>query len=370
VTTSFTLAVDDPDVEPYPLERTVTVGRHLANDLVLAGEDVRDFHVRVEIGERGPRVIALEHATAHVGEQVINETHGVMPGDVIVIGHHRIRVDLDASGPVYGWTIHDMRELNAIPLDGEVLVGRGEACRLKLKEGHVSRRHAVLSRVANTVWVKDLGSSNGTFVNGERVVGARRLFHGDEVAFDLFRYQLIGDDPELTPIRPPGEAPVDDFAAAVAPDATQPPRPPPGIERAVPARAALASSMTSAPVLVEHRGEQPIRTYALKLGRQVLGRAANADVRLAGTDVADRHAEIDLRADGASLIHLAPGATTARNGKVVTSAKLEDGDVLTIGSLELTFQTTRAMPTRFGKVFGLAAAAIAAVGLLTWLVLA
>jgi len=201
------------------------------------------------------------------------------------------------------------------------------------------------------------------------VVGARRLFHGDEVAFDLLRYQLIGDDPELTPIRPPGEAPIDELEAAVAPDATQPPRPPSASDRAPPERAVLASSRASAPVLVEHRGEQPIRTHALKLGRQVVGRATNADVRLLGPDVADRHAEIDLRADGASLIHLAPGATTARNGKVVSTAKLEDGDVLTIGSLELTFQSTRAVPSRYGMVVGFAAAAVVAVGLLAWLAL-
>jgi predicted component of type VI protein secretion system len=232
----------------------------------------------------------------------------------------------------------------------------------------VSRRHAVLTRIGNTVWVKDLGSSNGTFVNGERVVGARRLFHGDEVAFDLFRYQLIGDDPELTPIRPPGEAPSAEFEVAVAPDATPPARPAPNVERGAPVRAAPPVTRATAPVLVEHRGDEPIRTHALKLGRQILGRAANADIRLNAPDVEERHAEIDLRADGASLIHLAPGATTARNGRIVSMAKLEDGDVVAIGSVELTFQTMRGArgPHAF-IVAGIVAATTLAVGVAAWL---
>src|SRR5262245_28448348 len=375
VTISYVLAVDDPDVEPYPLDHAVTIGRHLDNDLVLAGEDVRDFHLRVELGERGPRVTALEHATAHVGDRVVDEPHGVMPGDEIVIGHHHIRVEISDAGPSWGWTIHDMREPNALALDEEVLVGRGDPCRLQLREGHVSRRHALLKRVGNTVWVKDLGSSNGTFVNGERVVGARRMFHGDEVAFDLFRYQLIGDDPELTPIRPPGAAPTDPFAEsfeqAIAPAEGIAPAPRRNAQAEQAVERVAPSVSTSAPVLVEARGEGLGRMHPLRLGRQVLGRAVTADVRLNAPDVAERHAEIDLRADGAALIHLAPGATTKRNGSPVNTAKLEHGDVLEIGAVRLTFHSKPVAPD--GRrvntlLIGAVVIAIVAVGL--WVVLA
>ena len=76
----------------------------------------------------------------------------------------------------------------------------------------------------------------------------------------------------------------------------------------------------------------------------------------------------DLRADGASLIHLAPGATTARNGRIVSMAKLEDGDVVAIGSVELTFQTMRGArgPHAF-IVAGIVAATTLAVGVAAWL---
>ena len=57
------------------------------------------------------------------------------------------------------------------------------------------------------IWLEDLRSANGTYVNGDRIAGAWRVFHGDEISFDTIRYQLIGDAPDLTPIRPPGQPP-------------------------------------------------------------------------------------------------------------------------------------------------------------------
>ena len=41
--------------EQIPLGGSVTLGRHLDNDLVLAGEDVLDYHLRIEVGVRGPQ---------------------------------------------------------------------------------------------------------------------------------------------------------------------------------------------------------------------------------------------------------------------------------------------------------------------------
>lgn len=65
---------------------------------------------------------------------------------------------------------------------GEVLIGRSRSCALQIPESTVSRQHARL-RVGpeGQVVVEDLGSSNGTFVNGERVIGSRALLHGDRL---------------------------------------------------------------------------------------------------------------------------------------------------------------------------------------------
>ena len=52
---------------------------------------------------------------------------------------------------------------------GPWTIGRSDGCRLVIAHGTVSRRHAVLRRTAEGLEVRDLGSLNGTWVNGWRV---------------------------------------------------------------------------------------------------------------------------------------------------------------------------------------------------------
>jgi pSer/pThr/pTyr-binding forkhead associated (FHA) protein len=70
-----------------------------------------------------------------------------------------------------------------------VVIGRSEACSLRLDDPTVSRRHCLIDVGGETAWLLDLDSLNGTLVNGEMVGnlprGGRRLFRalhdGDEL---------------------------------------------------------------------------------------------------------------------------------------------------------------------------------------------
>lgn len=69
------------------------------------------------------------------------------------------------------------------PLADPIVVGR-EGADVLLEDPEVSRRHARLIPVENgDLVVEDLDSSNGTWVNGERVEGRRSLVEGDRVRF-------------------------------------------------------------------------------------------------------------------------------------------------------------------------------------------
>jgi hypothetical protein len=70
---------------------------------------------------------------------------------------------------------------DAVPLDSAPLtVGRGGQNDLVLAgDQFASARHARVEVRGDAVWVQDLDSTNGTYVNGERVVGAQRLEPGD-----------------------------------------------------------------------------------------------------------------------------------------------------------------------------------------------
>lgn len=66
------------------------------------------------------------------------------------------------------------------------LVGRGPDCDVQLREATVSTHHANLVITAKATLLRDLKSSNGTFVNGKRIDEAE-IHEGDEVFFGLCR---------------------------------------------------------------------------------------------------------------------------------------------------------------------------------------
>lgn len=62
-----------------------------------------------------------------------------------------------------------------------VLVGRADGCRVRFRISQVSRRHAVIYKARGRWWIGDLGSTNGTVVDGVPVVGAAELRLGSHV---------------------------------------------------------------------------------------------------------------------------------------------------------------------------------------------
>ena len=65
--------------------------------------------------------------------------------------------------------------------EGDNLLGRGEDCLLALPSGKVSRRHARIRVARDEAVLEDLGSKNGSYVDGRRITGPTPLGDGDEV---------------------------------------------------------------------------------------------------------------------------------------------------------------------------------------------
>jgi hypothetical protein len=71
-----------------------------------------------------------------------------------------------------------------------VLIGRAPGCQFVLADLSVSRMHAELCRSGDNWLLSDLGSMNGTLVNGYRISGPTRVRPGDEITFGRTRFIL------------------------------------------------------------------------------------------------------------------------------------------------------------------------------------
>jgi len=119
-----------------------------------------------------------------------------------------------------------------LSLAGELTIGRDQGADLVLDDPGVSRNHARVTADAEGVVIEDLGSSNGTFVNGQALTGPRRLAEGDNVQLGTAILELslhTGEtqllDPDATVAHPPPVAPPPPHAEPAP--IPEPPRPEP-----------------------------------------------------------------------------------------------------------------------------------------------
>lgn len=92
----------------------------------------------------------------------------------------------------------------------EVVIGRGHGCDLRIRAVGVSRRHCRIAFYESHVAIEDLGSTNGTYVNNEAVVGSRALKPGDVIRLGnvLLKVDFVGQVEEDAEVRNTSRAPL------------------------------------------------------------------------------------------------------------------------------------------------------------------
>jgi pSer/pThr/pTyr-binding forkhead associated (FHA) protein len=196
---------------------------------------------------------------------------------------------------------------------GPVLVGRSADCDVVVADTHVSRKHAEIRCDGETFSVADLGSVNGTLVNGERVAGsgARELQDGDRVRVGpvTFLFERLS-----TP-----EPPAPERATLVVPEpATFP-----------------CLEVVSGPLKSARFDLVKIKTV---VGRA--GRGERWDVVLQDRAVSRPHAQVTREEQGFVLADLDSANGTLVDGEPISEPRvLADGDAITIGETVVVFRS-------------------------------
>jgi pSer/pThr/pTyr-binding forkhead associated (FHA) protein len=82
-----------------------------------------------------------------------------------------------------------------VPIDQRIFtIGRDKNCHLKLLPDFISRKHAEIHARGNKLFLRDLKSKNGTFVNGRRITGEVKLKDKDDIRFGSLRFRVLLKD--------------------------------------------------------------------------------------------------------------------------------------------------------------------------------
>lgn len=129
------------------------------------------------------------------------------------------------------------------PLEqAELTIGRDTVNQIVINDAEVSRKHAKLTLKGNDYFIEDLGSTNGTFVSGQRLSGPRPLKPGELVAFGegiVLMYEAASD-PNATMLSGSAKAVRQAAAAQPAPAPVAAPAPAPAYAGQAPAGPAPA----------------------------------------------------------------------------------------------------------------------------------
>ncbi len=373
---TYLLRFDD---EVLPLSGNMTIGRHLDCDAIVAGEDVLDYHLRIEVDDRGPTAYPLQDATFSVNGTERAAPLGLVVGDTLGVGSMmlQIGVERETAAEAEEWWLYEEFGDDVVRIDRDLLIGRQGDCDVVVASDHVSRHHARLTLIADAVWVTDLDSANGTTINGTSISGSRRLLHGDIVRFDEAGFQLVGRGGELTGVRRPTErdlSPLTDtgessvsLPQALATEVTE------LVAAASPPIAVEPPDSAGAYLLVAS-GPAAGEAHLLRMGRLRMGRSREADLPVQDASVSSRHAELVVRPEGVTVTNLLATNGTFVNEQPVHVAQLKDGDVVRLGRVQFVFRVVadrkaNVWSTLSGLQVILGVGVVLAAMLLAWLLL-
>ena len=191
------------------VEPKYSIGSGANCDIQVEGSQILQNHARLEVNNDSVTLFNEGNGGVSVNSEIVNGSMGLHSGDLIMIGNSElvltdpkaeaVKAQAQVASPVanqQGWSLKALSAAmsdHTYPLTGVSVIGRSKDCDISLSVVHLSRRHAQLKVSPEGLSIKDLDSSNGTFVNGKRV-NETQLKSGDEISFDNLRFRVVGPE--------------------------------------------------------------------------------------------------------------------------------------------------------------------------------
>lgn len=249
-----------------------------------------------------------------------------------------------------------------LEITDRIVAGRNPDSDLVLVEGHPSRRHAQLTNRDGDVWLEDLGSANGTFLNDAAVTTSVKLKSGDRIRFDEEQW-------ELTTISPPDsgaatvlrESPGSEHRTVIANETNRPRAPgawadperkdaqgtklfdPKDLQKMLAANPVdRAVADVDAPYLNVETGRHAGQRLKLKIDLQTnvwnIGSDPEQQIVISDDGVSGFHAKIVNEGSRWKLIDQMSANGTFVNGQKSNISFLASGDRIRFGPVECVFQ--------------------------------
>lgn len=215
----------------YPLDaETITIGRGNRNTIIIRDNEVSREHVTLTRTERGYELYDLDSRNGtfingiKVDDVWLLESQCIIElGDSVTLEYRPDDFDSNAhvqatpvAKPATGTLTPTLsylvvlrtgsqREPAVYPLDSTKLVGRSTECDIVVIEPEMSRVHFRITLQGETYYIEDAGSTNGTLLNQESLIGIRPLQQNDMIQVgDMILFQFTN-----SPERFSGEMPTD-----------------------------------------------------------------------------------------------------------------------------------------------------------------
>ncbi len=189
ITLGQSRAMPWPKPEVAAFSRVINIGREPDNDVSLDYPMISGHHARILISNGGAQIEDLDstNGTAIGSPENKIKRSRLSKDDTVFFGSFRI----PASRLLPGKLTMGQTPQTELDFKGQTMtLGRGPDCDHTLDYPMVSWHHARLSRNGEAIVVEDLGSTNGTYVNGRRINGSVAVNPGDVISLGSYTFQL------------------------------------------------------------------------------------------------------------------------------------------------------------------------------------